>query len=70
MLPEDVADDDSGFLRLGNVCHASGQNGISVVYFAISGQKTDKPLWFEVPSVEESSGNEIRETSYRECGHR
>lgn len=44
MLPEDVAGDDPGPLRLGDVRHALRQDGISVVYLAISSEEADQSL--------------------------
>lgn len=48
MLPKDVAGDDPSPLRLGNIRHAPRQDGISVVYLAISGEETDESLWVGV----------------------
>lgn len=44
VLAEDITRDDAGLPGLGDICDTLGQNGITIVNPAISGEKADETL--------------------------
>lgn len=60
VFPKDVASDDAGALGLGDVAHALGQNGVSIVGAAVLGQEAYKSLWISGQSMVERGPREAQ----------